>query len=145
MLCIPALEGHMGHGRDEPNASGEVMMVLMETRERTKLNSRSEINHSLRMILHPGMAGGFLHLRTGRSWRMKIKFLPGNPLSQVPLEYPFFLEHPGEASTDSTVRVAHGYYPTRRGCTGLCKAKLSTTWECSHPFSWPPVSFAAAI
>lgn len=49
----------MGHGRDEPNASGEVMMVLMETRERTKLNSRSEINHNLRMILHPGMAGFF--------------------------------------------------------------------------------------
>lgn len=134
----------MGHGRDGPNASGVVVVVQMETRERTKLNSRSEINHSLRMISHPGVAV-LLHLRTDRSWRMKIKSLPGNPLSQVHLELPSFLEHPGEASTESTMRVARGYYPTRRGCTGLCKAKLSTTWKRGHPFSWPPVSFAAAI
>jgi len=76
---------------------------------------------------------------------MKIKTLPGNPLSQVPLEHPSFLEHPGEASTESTMRAACGYYLTRRGYTGLRKAKLSTTWECSHPFPMPLMSFAAAI
>lgn len=56
MLCIPALKGHTGHGRDAPNASGEVVMVQIENTERTKLNSRSEINDSLRTILHPGVA-----------------------------------------------------------------------------------------
>jgi len=38
----------MGHGRDEPNRSEEVVTVQMETRERTNLNSRSDINHSLK-------------------------------------------------------------------------------------------------
>lgn len=72
MLCIPSLEGHMGHGRDEPNGSKEVIMVQMETRERTKLNSRSEISHGLRTMEHHAVAV-LLYFRTDRSWRMKIK------------------------------------------------------------------------
>lgn len=31
LLRIPASEGPMAHGRDEPNAFGEVLMVLIET------------------------------------------------------------------------------------------------------------------
>lgn len=41
-----------------------------------------------------------LHLRTDKNWEMKIKPLPGNPLSLSPLEHPSFLELPGEANTE---------------------------------------------